>query len=208
MSLLALQGAALFAFIPLVLFLYLQLPLGPGPSLLVGLAIMFGHRLVAAPWMARHGTQRCLWCGRVGAPAVALTVRTGGRDVMLAACGEAHAALAGRFLTFVARRRVWIAIGIFAPLALLLLGTAALALGHPFIAHGWNKIQFRTIVALTVVGVSVGYRSVSAPAAPLRSPFPLHNLFLLGIRATLWVFRIVGALWLSLTAIALVRGVG
>jgi len=220
MSLLALQGAALFAFIPLVLFLYLQLPLGPGPSLLLGVGIMLAHRFVASPWMARHAKERCLWCGRrVSAanpstppkppplpPPIPLPIRAGGRDWTLAACGPAHADLAGRFLTFVARRRAWIALGIFPPLALLILGTAALALGHPFIAHAWNRFQFRTIVALTVVGVSLAYRSVPTPAAPLRSPFPLHNLFLLGIRATLWVFRIVGASWLALGLFTLARG--
>jgi len=227
MSVLALQGVALFAFIPLVLFLYLQIPLGPGPSLLTGLALMFGHRFVAAPWMARHATGRCLWCGRglrgasrqKGSDAnglrregemrpegVALAVRAGSRTWDLAACGEAHGALAGRFLTFVSRRRAWIAAGIFAPLALLLIATAALALGHPFLAPAWNRLQFRTIVALTVVSVSLAYRTIARPQAPLVSPFPLHNLFLLGIRATLWVFRIVGALWLTLTLIALVKG--
>jgi hypothetical protein len=206
---LALQGAALFAFIPLVLFLYLQLPLGPGSSLLLGLALMLAHRFVASPWMARHSRERCLWCGRTGNLAsplpIPLPIRAEGRDWTLAACGAAHADLAGRFLTFVERRRAWIALGIFLPLALLLVGTAALALGHPFIAHDGNRLQFRTIVALTVVGVSLAYRTVPAPAAPLRSPFPLHNLFLLGIRATLWVFRIVGVAWLGLGLIALVR---
>jgi hypothetical protein len=37
---------------------------------------------------------------------------------------------------------------------------------------------------------------VTLPGPSLRSPFPLHNLFLLGIRNTLWVFRLVGAWWL------------
>ena len=202
---LALTGAALFAFIPIVLFLYLQLPLGPGPSLLLGAALMLGHRFVASPWMARHAPARCLWCGRVGTAAVLMPIRAVGREWTLAACGEAHAALAGRFLTFVTRRRAWIAAGIFAPLAVLLAGTAALALGHPFITPEANRQQFRVVVALTVVGVSLAYRTALVPDPRLRSPFPLHNLFLLGIRATLWVFRVVGAFWLTLGALALAR---
>jgi len=205
MSRLALQGAALFAFIPLVLFLYLQLPLGPGPSLLLGLALMLGHRFLASPWMARHALERCLWCGRTGAMPARLPIRAGGRDWTLAACGEAHAVLARRFFTFVARWRAMIALGIFLPLALLLAGTAALALGHPFLAPEVNRQQFRVVVALTVVGVSLAYRTALVPDPRLRSPFPLHNLFLLGIRATLWVFRIVGAVWLTLGALALAR---
>src|SRR5262245_49388015 len=205
MSRLALQGAALFAFIPLVLFLYLQLPLGPAASLLIGLGIMLSHRFAASPWMARHARDRCLWCGRAGPMPVPLPILAGRRTWTLAACGEAHAALAGRFLTFVHRRRLLIALGIFAPLALLIAGTAALALGRPFMAHEWNRLQFRTIVAVTVVGASLGYRTVPSPATPLRGAFPLHNLYLLGIRATLWVFRIVGAVWLAMTVMALVR---
>ena len=205
MSSLALQGAALFAFIPLVLFLYLQIPLGPGPSLLLGVALMLGHRFVASPWMGRHALECCLWCGRFGAPPQRLRIRAAGREWILAASSEAHAALAGRFLSFVTRRRAWIALGIFVPLALLLAGTAALALGRPFIAHDANRQQFRIVVALTVVGVSLAYRTVRVPDDPLRSPFPLHNLFLLGIRSTLWVFRIVGASWLALAVIALFR---
>src|SRR2546425_11584503 len=107
MSLLFLQGAALFAFIPLVLFLYLQLPLGPGPSLGLGLVLMLGHRFIASPWMARHARERCLWCGRSGSMVGAgtlsgevaraarssrpltdpLSVRAGGREWHLATCG-------------------------------------------------------------------------------------------------------------------------
>src|SRR4029450_94862 len=110
--LLALQGAALFAFIPLVLFLYLQLPLGPGPSLLIGAGIMLGHPFVASPWMARHARERCLWCAPPGTHPVPLPIRAGGRDWTLAACGEPHASLAGRFLTFGGRRRAGAALGV------------------------------------------------------------------------------------------------
>jgi hypothetical protein len=63
------------------------------------------------------------------------------------------------------------------------------------LAHGANALQFRVFVAATVVFVSFAYRA-SAPAEHPRSPFPVHNLFLLGIRNTLWVFRIVGGWWL------------
>jgi len=55
-------------------------------------------------------------------------------------------------------------------------------------------------VALTVVGASLGYLAVREAAEPVTSPFPLHNLFLLGIRNTLWVFRVVGAWWLAASA--------
>lgn len=202
---LAFQGAALFAFIPLVLFLYLQHPLGPGLSVGLGMALMFGHRLVAAPWMAAHASNRCLWCGRAlrGEPAP-LTVRSSGTERRMAACNPDHRSRSARFLAFVFAARVPIALGIFVPLLILLSGGAALALGRPFISQAANLLQFRTVVALTVVGASVGYLAFGKGSEPVTSPFPLHNLFLLGIRNTLWVFRVVGLWWLASSTRALV----
>jgi hypothetical protein len=156
--------------------------------------------------MARHATERCLWCGRFGRFGETFTVLAGGHEHVVAACRPAHRDDAARFLTFIARWRIPIAIGIFVPLVVLIAGSLAQAAGHPFLAHDWNAWQFRTIVALTVVATSVAYRPVQQPAEPLRSPFPLHNLFLLGIRNTLWVFRLVGAWWLVAGVIQLLRG--
>lgn len=207
---LTIRGALLFSFIPLVLFLYLRQPLGPAASIAVGVAIMFGHRFIAGPWMARHATERCLWCGApVGqsapasntmaqrlSPALQLAVLTRGGCQTVAACSLRHRDGIGRFLTFVESYRLPIAIGIFVPLVVLLAGTLAFAAGHPFLAPVWNAWQFRTAVAVTVVVTSLAYRTVARAVEPLRSPFPLHNLFLLGIRNTLWVFRLVGAWWI------------
>jgi hypothetical protein len=202
---LTIQGALLFLFIPLVLFLYLRQPFGPAVSIVLGLAIMLGHRFVASPWMARHAAGRCLWCGRPGAFEDTLHVISAGRDQVVAACSSRHRDASARFLTFVARFRVPIAAAIFVPLAVLLIGSLAMAAGHSFIAHDWNTWQFKTIVALTVVLTSLAYRGVRSPAEPLVSPFPLHNFFLLGIRNTLWVFRLVGAWWIIAGAMQLFR---
>jgi hypothetical protein len=193
---LACQGILLFAFIPLVLFLFLRQPLGPLGSLIVGLALMFGHRFLAAPWMARHAKDRCLWCARVPDSASTLEVRAGGRLWAMASCGDEHRLRAGRFLTFLDRFRVAVSLGIFIPLSLLLGGSLASALGHPLLSHELNALQFRVAVAATVVAASVGYLAVPSPAGTLACPFPLHNLFLLGIGNTLWVFRLVGTWWL------------
>ena len=196
MTRLAYQGILLFAFIPLVLFLFLRQPLGPGASLALGLAVMLGHRFVAAPWMARHARLRCLWCARRSDPACSLEVRAGGRLWAMAACGEEHRLRTGRFLTFLDRLRVPIALGIFIPLALLLGGSLSSSLGHPLMSHELNALQFRVAVATTVVAASVGYLAIRSPAGELACPFPLHNLFLIGIGNTLWVFRLVGTWWL------------
>jgi hypothetical protein len=215
-----LQGLALFAFIPLVLFLLLRQPLGPGWSVLLGLAIMFGHRFVAAPWAAKYADVRCLWCGRagVGAPRP-ISVTAGRRTWHVLACSDAHADRVARFLRFVDRRRLPIAVSIFLPLAWLIVASLAAAAGHPLLPHATSALIFRLVVALTVVSVSFAYTAAPVwigpfvarrglelkPAgppdgrpdnSPLRCPFPLHNLFLLGIGNMLWVFRVVGIWWI------------
>jgi hypothetical protein len=193
----ALQGVLLFLFIPLVLFLLLRQPVGPGWSVAIGLAIMFGHRFVAAPWMAKFADVRCLWCGRVGAGRT-LPVVASGRGWQMTACTEPHAILVARFLGFLFRFRALIGLGIFLPLAWLVVASLATAAGRPLMPHATNALIFRVVVATTVVSASIA-PFVFAPAdseTPLRCPFPLHNLFLLGIRNVLWVFRMVGAWWL------------
>jgi hypothetical protein len=201
----AVQGLLLFAFIPLVLFLFLRQPIGAGSSVIVGTVIMFGHRFLAAPWMARHATERCLWCGRAVSGGEPMTVRASARSWSVVACGPAHRGLTARFLTFVMNTRTPIAIGIFVPLALLLGGSLAAVAGLPILSHEWNIWQFRVIVAFTVFCASFAYLTVRIPAEKLGCPFPLHNFYLLGIRNTLWIFRAVGAWWLVDGAVTLAR---
>lgn len=189
------QGVALFACIPLVLWLFLAQAPGPGWSLVFGLAIMAGHRAVAAPWTARHAKQRCLWCGRAGRPIGEVPVSGGSGTLAFGVCGDAHNRLTRQFFGFSFRFRVAMGLGIFGPLAVLLVGTLLGALGFRSLPHHLNALQFQVIVAATVVSASLAFRSVPPSPNP-RSAFPVHNLFLLGIRNTLWVFRIVGSWWL------------
>ena len=198
-----LQGIALFAFVPLVLWLLLAQSLGPGWSLALGVAIIAGHRAVAAPWAVRHAMGRCIWCGLPGQQAGVVPVASGPRTTAFAVCGGAHERLVRQCFGFLHRFRVAIGIGIFGPLALLLAGTLLRALGVASLSHGANALQFRVFLAATVVFVSFAFRW-STPAEHPRSPFPVHNLLLLGIRNTLWVFRIVGGWWLLAAALRLV----
>jgi hypothetical protein len=195
---LAFQGILLFLLVPLVLYLFLRQPLGPGWSVALGLGVMFGHRLVAQPWMAKFADVRCLWCGRVGATE-AVPVVAGGRTWQMRACSDRHAASTRRFLAFVFRFRVPVALGIFVPLLWLIAASFAAAAGHPLLPHATNALLFRVIVAATVVLASLAPvlpDSLGDRETPARCPFPLHNLFLLGVGNTLWVFRVVGAWWL------------
>jgi len=189
------QGVALFAFVPLVLWLFLAQPLGPGGSLALGVAIIAGHRAAAGRWAARQAARRCLWCGRPGRLSSEVPVVSGAGTIVFAACNTSHELLARQLLGFVHHHRAAIRLGIFVPLATLLGGTLLSALGFRSLPLGLNALQFKVIVASTVVLVSLVFRS--APPSPNpRSAFPVHNFFLLGIRNTLWVFRIVGAWWL------------
>lgn len=205
---LMLQGLLLFLFIPLVLLLFLRQPLGSGWSVALGLAIMVVHRLVAASWAAKFADVRCLWCGRVGVGRT-VPVISSGRRWPMNACSDAHAALVARFLGFVVRFRIPVALGIFGPLAWLIVASLSAAAGRPLLPHDTNALIFRVVVAATVVTASlaplvgqaffrhVPFSAQSVPfGQPLRCPFPIHNLSLLGIGNTLWMFRIVGAWWL------------
>lgn len=201
------RGLALFAFIPLVLWLFLVQPLGPGWSLALGVAIVAGHRTVAAPWAASHATERCLWCGRTCDAGRSLPVRSGTHTISFAACVPRHDDASRRFFAFVEAHRVAIGLGIFVPLGVLLLATLLRAMGLALLPHELAAVQFRVAVAATVVTASLAYRS-AAPSREPRSVFPVHNLYLLGIRNTLWVFRVVGAWWLVAAAWPFVRLAG
>ena len=161
---LVLQGIALFAFVPLVLWLFLAQPLGPGWSLALGVAIIAGHRAVAAPWAARHAMRRCIWCGRPGQQAGVVPVASGPRTTAFAVCGGAHERLVRQFFGFLRRFRVAIGIGIFAPLTLLLAGTLLRALGVASLAHARQRPA--------VPGDRGGDRRLSSrsPTARLRRP--------------------------------------
>jgi hypothetical protein len=206
MSGITLQGLLLFLCIPLVLFLFLRQPLGPGWSVALGVAIMGGHRFLAAPWMAKFADVRCLWCGRV-AVSTRIPIVAGGRLWELTACSQEHAGQVARFLRFLHRFRTPVRAGIVLPLAWLLVASLASAAGRPLLPHDTNALIFRVLVAATVLSAAtVPFVTRSAGPArsgmdaiaesqPLRCPLPLHNLFLLGIRNTLWIFRVVGAWW-------------
>ena len=66
---------------------------------------------------------------------------------------------------------------------------------------------FRGPIAFSVVSVALLYH-LAPPKRPDRFPFPVHNLALLGIRATLWVFLAVGLWWLALTGAGLLSAAG
>lgn len=188
-------GMALFAFIPVVLFLLVAHPRPIGPSLALALVLMLGHRFLASPYPDAVRDERCLWCMRRlpdDRRPLALATRRGELEAW---CCARHRTPAGRFFGLLDAARLPLAAGIFVPLLLLLAALGAAASGRPLWLDEVTAL-FRLVVGLTVVAASLAY-PLAAERRPPKVPFPVHNFFLLGVRALLWVFRLVGTWWIA-----------
>lgn len=193
---LAVQGLLLFLFIPIVLVLYLRMPLGLAPSVLLGIAIMLAHRFVARPWMERHLGERCFWCGRAGAP-VAAPFRSKGAKVAARACTEDHRDRLHAFGRTVSAGRFALAVLILVPVALYLFNALAAIVGWKFVDLEAARWGFKIPIAVAVVTLSFAWPAGRSMTREPAIDFPVHNLFLLGVNSTFWIFRIVGLYWLG-----------
>jgi hypothetical protein len=189
-----LTGAFLFLFIPLVLFLFLRYPFGIRWSFAIAILVMFSHRLVAIPFMNKYRSRRCFWCGRTARPRLGLEVDAG-KPLGFELCKDGCFSQAKRFFEFCERHKRKLRATIFLPL-LWYIGSMLLVSFSIFsFPADWNNFIFRFFIACTVVAISFLYQTGKETENP-RFPFPIHNLFLLGARNTLWVFRIVGIWWI------------
>jgi hypothetical protein len=206
MSQTRLAGALLFLFIPLVLVLYLRMPLGLPGSVFLGLALMIGHRFVARPFMRRHLAERCFWCGRdLSDSVVPAPFRSRGETIEARACSATHAERLIAFARIVAAGRLVVFLLIVLPV-LIYLGNAILTIaGHGVLPLDTARAAFKIPIAVAVVTLSfawpLGARLTREPAIDV----PAHNLSLLGVSGTLWVFRVVGLLWLGQAAWSALR---
>jgi len=189
-----LTGVFLFLFIPLVLFLFLQFPLGILPSFGIAIAIMFLHRFAAIPFMNRFRDARCFWCGRTARPRTRLTVLAG-KSMDFEFCTGFCVEPARRFFDFCNRYKNVFRIGIFLPLAWYVITMLLIGFGKFSFPVEWNRFIFRFFIACSVVSISFLYRMGRDTESP-SFPFPIHNLFLLGAKNTLLVFRYVGIWWI------------
>lgn len=193
------EGIALFLFIPLVLYLFVSRPEPLALSLAAGLVVMFAHRRIARPYMQKVAPRLCLWThrrldGETGVASIELHTGAGPQP---ARCLERHAEDVGRFFTCLRLLRPVLALGIFVPLALLLGMMALAATGfRPLMALDTATAIFQLSVGVTVNVASLGYLAVRRLDERIRVPVPAHNFFLLGIRPLLWIFRIVGLVWI------------
>jgi hypothetical protein len=192
------QGILLFLFIPLVLYLFLTFPFDTLPSLIIGALIMFGHRFIARPYMLRNIDKRCIWNGRLlNDKNQRFVVKTKKENLTFFAFSAEDKGNALKFFNYLHYARSILKIAILGTLAWYIV---SLLLGE--INSAWRYLPretfvqiFKVVIAFTVVLSSVLYR-FAAKAEPVKAVFPTHNFFLLGIRWILWVFRIVGILWI------------
>lgn len=199
-----LAGVLLFLPVPLVLFLFTRAPFGVLVSLAIGALLTLTHRLYARPWALARAHVRCLWCGASvvpGAPsAAALGIEDPLGRTIWAACGESHARPVRGVLAWAERRSPLLKLGILGTLCAFLAWGVASGLG-------WlNRTAFDDAVAFFRLGIALsvlplGWLAVrtdpGGPAETLRSPFPLHAPALVGLRSVLWLFRLVGLVWLG-----------
>lgn len=206
---LRLEGLLLFSFIPAVLYLFLRQPVHELAALGLGVAIMFGHRLLAVPFMERNLLKRCIWSGAEIAPGCGYRVTSGGVERTFNSYIDPYRDHAARFFTFAQKYALPLRVLILGTLAYYLLAEILRALGVLPISHATNAAIFQGVIGLTMVLVFLLHRFVEPiphNKGPVQFPFPVHNVFLLGIRWTLLVFAGVGA-WFTVNAVRYVLAV-
>lgn len=190
-------GILLFLFIPIVLYLYVRHPEPVGLSLAAGVILMVGHRRLARPYMQRALPWKCVWCNRVLPEGVGETLELrAGTEVLPARCCAGHRGPAARYFTFLHAWRWPLRLGVFVPLLALLVALAAAAFGREIVPLPAVTAFFQLVIGLTVNLAAFGYLVVRDECSTVSVPFPVHNFFLLGVRALLWVFRLVGIWWI------------
>jgi hypothetical protein len=192
-------GVLLFLPVPLVLWLFTRLPLGRWESLSLGVLLMASHRLYARPFARARAQERCLFCGggaRDG-PEVLVGEPTG--TTAWRCCHEAHARRLQSILGWASAHRRALLLGIGGATGLLLFGTALAGRG-PLRGVTSSDVAalFRVLVALCVLPLGfLGPLFVPPDGVP-SVPFPVHIQALTGTLVVVWLFRIVGAVWLFL----------
>jgi hypothetical protein len=115
------------------------------------------------------------------------------------ACGPAHGSALAGVLAWAERHARGLRVGILGTLALFLTGALAAGAGRLGRATTDDTVAFfRLGIAASVLPLGwLAPRQHAAARARWTSPFPLHVQALIGTRAVLWLFRVVGLLWLA-----------
>ena len=204
-------GVLLFLPVPLVLYLFTRAPLGILPSLGIGILLMLSHRFYARPWALARAQLRCMWCGAgivATSPSVSeLAIDDPRGRASWRACGDAHALAIRAVIGWAAGRQALLKIGILGPLAVFLVWGTISALRGPIPSAFDDAVAFfRLGIALTVLPLGwLAPRAAPEPAETLRAPFPLHAPALIGLRSTLWLFSLMGLVWLVQASVHVLR---
>ena len=191
-------GPLLFLPVPTVLLLFTRAPFGPVASLGLGVALILTHRLYARPWALARSARRCLWCTRPVEGGPELVVEEPFGITTWRACGDLHADRVRRFLGWAGAHGVFLKVGILGTLAVFLVAAALAAFGRlGSLGYADAVAFFRLGIAVTVL--PLGWLGLSRPpeTGPLRVPFPVHIQALVGSWTVMWLFRVVGAVWLA-----------
>ena len=193
-------GLLFFLPVPLVLWLYTRQPLGVTVSLAVGTALVVTHRFYARSFALRHARDRCLWCGgkALDGPSFEL-IEPLGRGTWRA-CANAHHEALRRFFDWARAHGRFLKVFILGGLALFLPLTLLAAGGRlgPLVPED-GVAFFRLAVAVAVLPLGwLALARAPTSAEPLHVPFPVHIQALVGTLAVMWLFRLIGILWLVL----------
>jgi hypothetical protein len=193
-------GVLLFLPVPLVLWLFTRMPVGPLPSLGLGILLVASHRLYARPFALARAQRRCLWCGAQAEQGPELVVEEPLGVTRWRACRAEHAGRLGRVFGFAASHATFLRVGILGTLLLFLLAALAAGLDWLWPAASADAVAFfRLGIAVTVL--PLGWLSAArgvASTGTARTPFPLHIQALIGTAAVLWLFRLIGLAWFAL----------
>lgn len=190
-------GALLFLPVPIVLLLFTRAPFGPLMSLGAGVALMVTHRLYARPWALARAERRCLWCTRPAGAGLELAIEEPFGTTTWRACSADHADHVRRFLGWAGTHGFLLKVGILGTLLLFLMAALLVALKRlEPVAYADAVAFFKLGIALTVL--PLGWLALNRPPTegPLRVPFPVHIQALVGSWTVMWLFRVIGAVWL------------
>lgn len=192
-----LEGLLLFSFIPMTLYIMLVLPFGIIMSLLIAIMMIALHRFIARPYLMNHKMHKCFWCNKVSEKMYDYDIEIfqGQSRFNFKACREVCYKELNNFFSFTGAYGGIVKWSILIPLILYFIGTLFLATGYYQWDIKWNKAFFKGMIALSVILISFVYK-IPVKSKVLSFPLPIHNLSLLGIRNTVWIFRLVGAWWI------------
>lgn len=198
-------GLLLFLPVPFVLWCFTWRPFGTGISLILGLVSMLTHRIYARPFVRTRAGRRCLWCGRHAAEGPWLEIAEPGGVTAWRFCGDHHARHMKQTVDWAWRYRWLLRIGILGGLlALFMIG--ALSTIVPALSLDDGVCIFRLGVVAAVLPLGWGtLRHKPTATGPLKSPFPLHIQALIGSLNVIWLFRVIGLIWLGSSLFYLAR---